>query len=433
MSSLLSRLSSNRLRIYWLLYTTGFLGLFLINGALTSVILYRYDPGSNSDGLAILVPTAIVGTALFAGRILGAFSQPVAGHISDNSSWKWGKRRPFIAMSTWPMVASFALLFNPLITESSEGKNLYLISLISLFYLAFSLYQVTYLAWLPELASQDTQRLTLSGWLAIASLLGIILGGAGTPWLVENYGFTPMTIIIGLVSLGTLLLPLLVSETVDRQPRPNLSLFVALKASWENPSFRPYVLAVSSAWVSMSILSVSPTFFAIALFHQDIGFGGLVTLLILGGAAIGMLGIKPLVKKFGKKKALQLSMIWLGIGTMLLSVIPIWLGKSFLPLYLVLMPIGCMGLGGFFILPNAMISDVIACDVKLDHSAQAIYFGGRGLFMELSIGLGVLLAGWLLSLGKTATQPLGVQLSLVAAGFFAFASAKLLVAYPIAK
>ncbi|MEM8804474.1 MAG: MFS transporter [Cyanobacteria bacterium P01_G01_bin.38] len=419
------------LRTPWLPYAMGFFGLFLLNTALSSFILYRYDPGPNDENLPILVPTVLVGSAFFFGRIIGALLQPLVGYYSDQVQSQWGKRRPFLAVSILPMVCSFALLFNPVVTENSLGNSLYLASLLCIFYFAFTLYQVPYLAWLPELAPKDQQRVTLSSWLAISSLAATVVGATGTPWLSDRYGFGVMTMAIGSVGLGALLLPLLTPERMA-EPSERVSLMVSLKASWQNSSFRPYVLGVAAAWISMSILSVCAVFFVTALLHKDISFSGLISILILGGAAFGMLGVKPLVKRVGKKRTFQFSMLWSGVGVILMALLPLWLGRA-IPLWSILIPIGSLGLGGFFVLPNAMIPDVVEQDLKLGQSAQAVYFGSRGLFVELSTGLGTLIAGLLLSLGKTATHPLGVQLSLVTAGGFAFISAGLLITYPISR
>ncbi|MEO1399835.1 MAG: MFS transporter [Cyanobacteria bacterium J06635_1] len=419
------------LRTPWLPYAMGFFGLFLLNTALSSFILYRYDPGPNDENLPILVPTVLVGSAFFFGRIIGALLQPVVGYYSDQVQGHWGKRRPFLAVSILPMVCSFALLFNPIVIETSLGNSLYLVSLLCIFYFAFTLYQVPYLAWLPELAPKDQQRVTLSSWLAISSLAATVVGATGTPWLSDRYGFGVMTMAIGFVSLGALLLPLLTPERVAK-PSKRVPLLVSLKASWQNSSFRPYVLGVAAAWISMSILSVCTVFFVTALLQKDISFSGLISILILGGAAFGMLGVKSLVKRVGKKRTFQFSMLWSGVGVILMALLPLWLGRA-IPLWSVLIPLGSLGLGSFFVLPNAMMPDVVEQDLKLGQSAQAVYFGSRGLFVELSTGLGTLIAGLLLSLGKTAIHPLGVQLSLVTAGGFAFISAGLLMAYPISR
>lgn len=418
-------------QLSWLLYAPGFLGVFLINSALTSILLYRYDPGPNDGQLPVLVPTAIVGGAFFIGRIIGAILQPLVGYLSDNTQGKWGRRRPYLAASTLPMVGTFVLLFNPLIDETTQGNSLYLISLLSLFCLAMALYQVPYLAWLPELAPEDYQKITLSSWLGIASLLGTIGGGVGTPWLSARYGFATMTVVIGLFSLVLLLLPLLTPEP-PAQKTERLPLLVVLRASWQNVSFRSYVMGVSAAWVAMSILAVCPPFFAIALLQKDISFGALITALVLGGSACGMVITRPLVRRFGKKRTFQLAMIWSGTGLVLLAMATAWMEPSLL-LWLLLVPLSGLGLGCFMVLPNAMLPDVIEQDLKLGKSAQAAYFGSRGLFREIGVGSGTLLVGILLSLGNTAANPLGAQLSLVAAGIFVFISAGFWMTYPISK
>jgi GPH family glycoside/pentoside/hexuronide:cation symporter len=329
------------------------------------------------------------------------------------------------------MVGSFVLLLNPLITETSRGNSLYLISLLGMFYLALALYQVPYLAWLPELAPQDHQRIVLSSWLAVATLLGTIAGGVGTPWLSAQYGFAAMTAIMGMGSLVMLLLPLLTPELAAEKTE-RLPLFTVLQASWQNSSFRSYVMGISAAWAAMAILAVCPPFFAIALLHKDIGFGAMITALVMGGSACGMTITRPLVRRCGKRGTFRLAMVWTGSGLVLLAISSAWLGAP-LTLWVLIISFSSLGLGCFMILPNAMMPDVIEQDLKLGKSAQAAYFGSRGLFRELSIGVGTLLVGLLLSLGNTAANPLGVQLSLLAAGIFVLISAGFWTIYPIAK
>lgn len=421
----------DRLQIYWLAYASGFLGLFLLKSALISVIVYRYDPGPNAEQLPILVSAAWVGVMTFISRIAGAILQPVAGYLSDRTQGPWGKRRPFLAASALPIVISFALLFNPVMTARTEGKSLYLLMLLCIFHLAFSLYQVPYLAWLPELAKQDSQRIKLSKWLAITSLVGTAGGGATAPWLIEAYGFEGMTLVVAIIGLVTMLLPLMAPEPAEKHSRPP-ALLLSLQKSWQNDAFRPYVWSNSAAWIAVTILSICPPFVAIALLNQTVGFSGLLNLLVLIGSAVGMGALTPLLRRFGKKETLQLSMLWSGVGLLLLSLSSFWLSAS-VTLWLFLLPLGSLGLAGFFVLPNAMLPDIVEKDLHLGKSALAVYFGARGLFVEASVGVGALIAGLLLSLGRTAAQPLGIQLSVAVAGAFALASAGFLAAYPISK
>ena len=189
-------------------------------------------------------------------------------------------------------------------------------------------------------------------------------------------------------------------------------------------------MGISSAWVAVSIVSVSSTFVAVALLNQEVGFSAVLNGLVIGGAVCGIWAVKPLVRRIGKKQTLQLAMVWSGISLLLVAVTSMWFDLS-ISLWLILLPLCSVGLGPFFILPNAMLPDAIEEDGERGKSNQAVYFGSRGLFAEIAVATGILLVGLLLTAGKSADSPLGVQLSLLAASLFALGSAAFFTAYPI--
>jgi glycoside/pentoside/hexuronide:cation symporter, GPH family len=422
------------LTVRWLLYATGLLGLFLVNAALMSMLLYRYDPGiTNSQGLPILVSSALVGFALFVGRVFGAVSQPIIGYLSDRCWSKWGQRRPFLAASILPLLASFLLLFMPLLDQPQLFSFLYLASLLCLFYQAFAIYQVPYLAWLPSLAPTPEQRVKLSTLIAIASLIGTMIGGIGAPWLTEQYSFRGMAIVISTISFVTLLIPLGVTEDLLKPGSADaLSLWSCFRLGWQNSTFRSYIAGVASAWIAVTILSVCPAFIAVALLHQEMSFGAVVIAIVLGSAVGGFGLVIPLTRRWGKKRIFQVSMLWSGCGLLALTVLPLWT-NAMLP-WLVLLMLSSLGLASFFILPNAMLPDVIDQDMRQSgQRREAAYFGARGLLVEISVGVGSLLAGVLLVLGKTSLQPWGVLLAIALAGFFSLVAAWVFATYPITE
>jgi glycoside/pentoside/hexuronide:cation symporter, GPH family len=416
------------LAVRWTLYAIGFLGLSLPNSALLAMLLYRYDPGiANPDRLPILVSSAWVGVALCGGRIAGALMQPLVGYFSDRLRSPWGQRRPFLAIATLPLTLSFLLLFMP---PTGSSSFLYLVLLLGLFYLAFAIYQVPYLAWLPALAQKPEQRVLLSTAIAVSSLLGTLIGGVSAPWLTDRYSFTEMAVAIGAASFLPLLLPLAVPEDAIIAAQTPFSLWKDLRWSQFNPAFKAYSAGLAAAWIAVTILSVCPTFLAVALLHQSTRFGGVIIAIVLTSAVVGFAIVIPLTRRWGKKQLLQRSMLWSGCGLLVLAALPLVSGTALLP-WLTLLALSSLGLAGFFILPNAMLPDVIDQSEATQSNREAIYFGARGLLVELSVGMGALLTGVLLTLGKTAAQPLGVQLALAAAGLFTLISAWAFRQYPI--
>ena len=416
----------------WLPYISGFLGILLINNALLTMLIYRYDPGiPNPDDLPLLVSSAVVGIAIFISRIVGAIAQPLLGYASDQLQSSWGQRRPFLAAAILPLAASFLLLFMPPLAMPAGGQTAYLVILLCLFYVGFAAYQVPYLAWLPMLAPTPEQKMSLSTWLAAAGLTGSAIGAIGAPWLSQRYGFAGMAWLLAGIAVVTLLMPLTVSETpqsVQAKPPP---FWQSWQWSWQNRAFRIYLLGVAAAWIAVSIVSVCPTFLAVALLGQEVKFGGVINAVIFTGTVVGFLPVILLARRWGKGRTFQRSMIWLGCGLLLMALMPILVGARFSP-WLALLLVGNLGAASFFILPNAMLPDVIAeGGTQEPFRREAMYFGARGLLVEISIGLGSLLAGAVLMLGKTPAQPLGVQLAFPLAGMFALIAAGVFSFYPI--
>ena len=398
------------------------------------MLIYRYDPGiPNSSHLPFLVSSIVVGLVMFVSRIVGALTQPAIGYYSDRFQSRWGQRRPFLAAAVLPLAASFILLFTPPFHSTNIGNVVYLTILLCLFYIALAAYQIPYLALLPALAPTAQQRINLSSMMAAFGLLGSALGGIGAPWLSHQYGFPGMALIIGSISFVTMLMPLSVQEEVMPSKREYFPFWKSLRSGWQNNSFRIYLTGIGSVWITVSILSVCSTFLAVALLDKDISFSSVINGLMLGGTVSGFALVIPLARRWGKGHTFQLSMAWLGGGILAVAICPFLVGAALLP-WLVLLVLSNLGTAGFFILPNAMLPDVIDRDTKqFGVRREAIYFGARGLLVEASVGIGSLLAGVLLMLGKTPAQPWGVQIALIVAGLFALAAAGAFVFYPIKK
>ena len=417
----------------WYCYITGIFGLLLINNAVLTMLIYRYDPGiPNPDNLPFLVPSALVGIAMLVSRLGGSIFQPIIGHLSDRFGSPWGRRRPFLAIAIVPMVVSFFLLLTPPIDYSPLGNIVYLIALLCCLSLAIAVYQVSYLAWLPSLTQTPQQRVNLSSWMAICGMLGASIGGIGSPLLVARYGFSGMAIILGAISLIALSLPLAVTEeTYVATKKKSSSFGKSLKSAIANQSFRSYVAGFSSAGIAMSIVSACPAFLAVALLGRDVSFGTVVNGIILGSGIIGFVIVIPLAKRWGKRRAFQWAMVWLGCGLVIIGILPLLVGQALTP-WLLLLLLCNLGSSSFFILPNAMLPDVIDRDEQqFGVRREAMFFGTRGFLQNMSQGIGVSLAGIILTLGKTSAEPWGVQLAFPLAGCFALAAAWAFVFYPI--
>ena len=102
-------------------YGIGQLAEGLKNSALGTFVLFYYNQ-------VLGLPGTLAGLALAIALVFDAFTDPLAGSISDNWQGKNGRRHPFMYASALPLAIFFYLLFSP--PEGLSEIELFLLSLI---------------------------------------------------------------------------------------------------------------------------------------------------------------------------------------------------------------------------------------------------------------------------------------------------------------
>jgi Na+/melibiose symporter-like transporter len=159
------------------------LALSALWGSLHSVIL----PLRLLDFVAESQKNTYLGLLTLTGLLLAMAYQPIAGAISDRSTFRWGRRRPYILMGSLA-----ALLLIPGIGFVGSYATIFLV--YCLLQLSTNTAQGPYQAFIPDLAP-DERRGTASGVKTLLELIGgiglvyiiIILGsrflGEGNAWI----------------------------------------------------------------------------------------------------------------------------------------------------------------------------------------------------------------------------------------------------------
>ena len=141
-------------------------------------------------GLAGLVPLI--------GRILDAVFDVLMGRISDRTTWKAGRRRPYLLIGAIPFALSFAGIWAPSPIESASLEFAYYAGLYALISLCMTIAAVPYHALLPELTDDYYERTSLATYRSVASILGTLftlvvfrplaeaLGGDARAWQIAG-------------------------------------------------------------------------------------------------------------------------------------------------------------------------------------------------------------------------------------------------------
>ncbi len=180
-----------------------------------------------------------LGIITLTGLLLAMFVQPIAGAISDRSTFKWGRRRPYIF---WGMVISILLLSG----IAFAGSFAAILVVYCLLQVSANTAQGPYQAFLPEMVPANKRGMA-SGFRSLFELAGGVIFV-----LVAGYIYTEKSGIAGLyLVLGTLgfvlLITMLTTVLLVREPAapaakqspPPLEAIsnIFKKDIWKNQSF----------------------------------------------------------------------------------------------------------------------------------------------------------------------------------------------------
>ncbi len=187
--------------VQYITYNIYWLGLNMATGSLTPIILPYL--------VALFVPEAVKGTALgtlrSAGLIIAIIVQPTAGLLSDRSTLRWGRRRPFIFVGTVLDLVFLALI-------ALAPGYWWLFAAVLLLQFSSNIAHGALQGIIPDLVPEE-QRGRASGVKAMMELLPVILTAFTTARLV-GAGHVGAAI---LLVIGSLLVTMLITMRYVRE------------------------------------------------------------------------------------------------------------------------------------------------------------------------------------------------------------------------
>ena len=418
-----------------LMYALGYLGISILTQ--TTVKWYQYfyaPPETNQGGLRVLIPLTLIGITMIVGRIFDGIADPLVAYFSDKSRHKKGRRVPFIFYGSFPLALTFILIWFPPVQGESIWNFVYLTFMLSLFFIFFTIVVGPYLALIGEITDTKKERINLTMMQGITQVLGVLIAEAGSGLLISIANYRVMGIVLGLFSLGTLILtPIFVREKpVQLQPERPLGLFASIAKTMTNKDFLYYLIPYLGVWFGINTLTISMPYISEVLLGMPAATSGYLIAAAFLAAIVFSPFLPGITVRFGKKNVAFTAYIAFGIiltatglfGTLLNGV------AAYLTVFLAGIP-----LAAALIVPNAMVADIAEIDgLSGGQKREGMFFGVQGFVNKLVIGLSSFMTPLLFQLfGNTQSTPLGLKLCGPIAGVLVIASSFLLRRYSISE
>lgn len=391
------------------LFAQGSLGLNVVWLSMITWLAFFYA-APDEKGVALL-PVMLVGTILFIGRVIDAFTDVLVGFWSDNATYKRGRRVPFILFGAPLFGLSFFLIWTP----PAAGVTvvaIYLFIVITLYFFFMTLVFVPFSSLIPELAVTSNERLSVSAWQALFGTIGTLIVAVGSGALIASVGYPIMGVVFGLIVIAAFCVALLGIKEKPRQADSAVKLNIkdALVKTLNNRQFLFSMIPIVCLHFGFGLLLMSLPFFVTVV----LGLTEAHVMLYQGVPIAIMIAFLPfwrwLGNRYGKKRGFRLCLILIAACAPLYFIVGVLPGAATLSLIflaLIIVPIS-----GLFVFHNALIADVTDYDeLRTGKRREGMYFSVWNFMMKVNCGITFLVFGFLgHHMGIVQGDFLGIQM-----------------------
>lgn len=358
----------------------------------------------------------LAGSVLMIGKVWDAISDPLLGHISDNTRSRFGRRRIYLLIFALPLGVSFFFLW-ALPIGLSAGMTFLIATLAYILHTTFlTAVMVPYQALLPEMVDEYDQRTSFTAYRMFFSIIWGLFAVA-LPDIIVNAsttkaaGFALMGGIFALVIAIAPLFPFFgcyeKKQVIKKVPFPGFKNY--LKPIFKNIPFRYATLIYFFTWASMALVETMFLYFFTYWLGKENLFYIVVAVLFIMATVFLPVWVK-LSEKLEKKTCYAIGISTLISGLFLTLFIssstPVWLVYA-LVVYL------SFGVSAAHIIPHSLIPDCIDYGKYVNRSHnEGVYYGLITFFHKMGVASVIWLSGLVLELtgyinpnGQEVIQP----------------------------
>ncbi len=314
-----------------------------------------------------------LGFIIFA--IWDSINDPIMGTISDRTSTRFGRRRFWIYISIVPFALVNLLLFTAPIAADEMTKFAYMLIIIMIYDLFYTIYETNHLSLFPEMFKTEKKRSQANMYKNTMVIIGVILGFVVPTIIISPLvptETTPPAVVAQIpgmyVTTGIMLCVLVIvfaflfarfgmKEDPERltKPKEMPPMLTSLKQTLKNKTFVIFVTANLFKWYVFKMLTTIIPLYGVHVL--GITQGSFLLSLLLLIAFLTAAALFPLCRKLGLKVGMRKGMM---ITT------SIWIFTLIPFLFLDNQPyvaMGCMALLGIGLSGSMYYVDIIIASV----------------------------------------------------------------------
>lgn len=365
---------------------------------------------------AIGLDAALAGYALGLAVLWDALVDPAMGALSDHTSSRWGRRRPYLIVGGIALAITTFFLFTPPAMESQSTKFLYLLFWYALVNTSMTIINVPHSALAGELTFDRNERTELFGWRMLFKNVGFLFGAIFPAQLLERVvtsggdevtarslssigvaGVIVLSAVLTTWAVGSYDKPFSVMPGKKIGPRRQFLRFV--RGVWSvacNPVFAPLLIAFVVAQLGRTINAS----LAMHYYQVRMGFSEADTSTYIIGVLIIVITLSLplwvwLSRRYGKKRPAF-------IGAILMAVLttvgyPLLPPGQLLPSVL-FASVLCGSVVASIVLFDSLVADVVDYDeLKTREHREGLYFGCWLMATKVARAAGLACTGIMMS------------------------------------
>ena len=309
-------------KLLWI-FAVGQFGWSLLSGVVSNWMVYYYtgspdaqnpNTGIFASGITqnpILFRLTLFGLVLAVGRIFDAVTDPLIAGWSDRSSYKGGRRIPFMKAIAVPFALVTVALFAVPQTGNTTLNDVALFILLMVFYLFMTIFCTPYNALIAELGDTQEHRINVSTYISftfiagqslsfmLPNLAGMLEGAVG-----QKNSIRLAVAVMAAIACAAMLVPSFLikeREYIDSKPS-RTKAFSSLLNTFRNGQFRRFVYSDVIYFFALTLFQTGLAFYETKLMEIEDTWTFVLTATMTFISVLLYPLVNKLAPKLGKKK-----------------------------------------------------------------------------------------------------------------------------------